>query len=127
MQLSPVDIFATVFAVLVLVKLVVVLIDAKAWMKYVADPIYKNPNIAMGVYLALLALAAYYLRPIISAAEFGSVLFIAAFLFGIAFLPYAKETLKFRDAIIAKGLGKAWFPVLLWALLAVAVLYGVYN
>lgn len=124
--MSPIDILATIFAVAVLVKLFVVVVNIRAWMKFV-EPVYKHPHITAAVYLVLLALAAYYARPFISAAEFGSVMFMAALLIGLGFLPYAKSVMHLREEVAREGLAKAWLAVGVWLLLALAILYGVFN
>ncbi|MCR4328377.1 MAG: hypothetical protein NUV53_02555 [Patescibacteria group bacterium] len=124
--MTPIDILAVVFSVIVLVKLAVVIINPGIWMKLV-DPIYRHTTVTTIVYVVLLAVAGYYVLPLVTAVQFGAIALIVMLIVGLGFIPYANVILKLRDEVIAKGIGKAWFSVLVWFALAIWVLVSAWK
>lgn len=114
---------AVVFALLSLVKITIVIINPRAWMKIVR-PIYKNPKIALVVFALLAVISGYYVLQNISLPETGAVMLFLFFLVGIGIIPYSETMLKLGDEVIAKGVKNAWFATIIWLVFALLLLYA---
>lgn len=124
--MTPLDIFATLFAVFVLVKLSIVAVKPKLWMDYVVTPLYKNTLITSAVYFVILALSIYYLYPYFLGSEFGAAAWVLIFLIGLGFIPYSEVVLRYREQVIRDGIKKAWFGAVVWAGLAIWILWSIW-
>ena len=120
MTFSIVEWFVLVFAILVLVKLVIVSFNPKTWLK-VAKSIYKNSAVLFVVELILAAILFYYLLMDLTIVQIFAAITLGALLTGMTFAIYHKETLDWGSKLL-KGktlLNRAWLPVLIWLALAI--------
>ncbi|MBI3074715.1 MAG: hypothetical protein HYY92_00680 [Parcubacteria group bacterium] len=124
--MTPLDFFATLFAAFVLVKLAIVLVKPKFWMDYVVIPLYKNALITSAVYFVILAFSVYYLYPYFLGSEFGAAAWVLIFLVGLGFVPYGEVVVRFREQMLRDGIKKAWFAALVWAGLALWILWSIW-
>ena len=124
--MTPLDFFATLFAAFVLVKLAIVLVKPKFWMDYIVIPLYKNALITSAVYFVILAFSIYYLYPYFLGSEFGAIAWVLIFLIGLGFVPYGEVVVRFREQMLRDGFKKAWFAALVWAGLAVWILWSIW-
>lgn len=108
---------ALILIVLALVKMLIILINAKLWMSFV-QKMYSNVLLLQLIFLILAAVVLYYLL----AAGIGIVPIMAVSLFvslliGVGIAPYAKgmfKLLKLREIWSSQ-----WFYVVLWLVLIV--------
>jgi hypothetical protein len=119
-------IIASVFAGMILLKLLALLVSPDKWMGLVAA-FLEHSTIVMGTYAVLIIIIGYYVLSSIDLIDLAVVMFLTSLLIGISIIPYSGVLLKAREEIIAVGLGKAWYAIVLWGALAGAVLHRVFS
>lgn len=126
--MNALELFAVIFAVLILVKLIVVLINPQVWMDKVVTPIYGNPTLFMIIFVILAVVVGYYLLPFVSVVEVGAVGLFIALLAGIGILPYSKSLLpKMKEEVIRMGVSRAWLSITIWLVISLWILYSVFS
>jgi hypothetical protein len=121
--MGPIETMATVFAVAIITKLIVVAIKPKLLFN-LQDSLAKGTKAAMVVYLTLAAWVGYYIFQYFSVVEVAAVMLFTSLLFGIAFIPHLKPFLKIRKEFIGRHvLSKNWLTLIIWIALALWVLY----
>ncbi len=119
MAFNAVEIIALVFAILVIVKLLVVSFSPGSWMG-LAKSLYKAPWILFVVELILAAIVFYYLQMELTIVQIVGGITLGALLTGMTFAIYGKETIAWGMKLLNKGLlKKAWLPILIWLAIAV--------
>ena len=119
-------IIASVFAGVILLKLLALLVSPDKWMGLVAA-FLEHSTIVMGTYAVLIIIIGYYVLSSIDLIDLAVVMFLTSLLIGISIIPYSGVLLKAREEILAVGLGKAWYAIVLWGAFAGAVLYRVFS
>ncbi len=122
--MTSIEVLATIFAVLVLVKLAFIRTNPKAWMNF-AQPILRNSVVALVVYLVLAAVVGYFIFSSMTIVQVGAVMLLTSLLMGVGLAPYSQLILKVGEEILTEGLGKAWLSMLIWTGISLWVLYGV--
>jgi len=128
MAYTPIEIIAVLFSLLVIIKLIVISINPKAWMDQVAKPIYKNP-VTSGTIMAVLAVVFfYYLLAELTVTQIYAAIAFMAMLTGVSFCHYSKEMLPWADKVIKKPFsGTMWLLILVWLVISVWVLLEVFG
>ena len=121
--MSSIEIMALVFAVLIVIKILVVSFSPKSWFNTVKK-IYKMPMFLVIVEAILAGIVFYYLLMELTIVQIASAVLLGALLTGLSFAAYAKETLEWGNKILkSKTLwDKAWLPLLIWLVFALWVL-----
>jgi hypothetical protein len=119
-------ILASIFALVVLWKLLIAITNPGLWMGAVEWLLGHN-LVLMATYLILLAITGYFVFSSLDLVDIAIVMFFTSILTGISLIPYSALLLRLREEIISLGVGRAWFAVLIWGALAVAVLYRVFS
>ncbi len=122
--MTSIEVLATIFAVLVLVKLAFIRTNPKAWMNF-AQPILRNSVVALLVYLVLAAVVGYFIFSSMTIVQVGAVMLFTSLLMGVSLAPYSQVILKVGHEILTEGVGKAWLSMLIWTGIPLWVLYGV--
>ena len=127
MAFTVVEWFVLAFAVLALVKLLVVSFNARAWLKIVR-PLYKSLIVLFIVELILAAILFYYLNQQLTIIQIFGGLTLGALLTGMTFAVYGKETLSWAQKLLNTKslLRKAWIPILIWLALAIWALVSLF-
>ncbi len=126
--MTALEIIATIFAIFVLVKMVVVLIDPQIWMKKVAEPLLGNPRLATTVYGVLAIVVGYYVLTRLYIVDVAAVMLFTALVMGVGMMPYSKALLKIAEEMSATRsdlLRNAWLPIVIWTVIALWVLTSV--
>lgn len=126
--MTALEIIATIFAIFVLVKMVVVLIDPQIWMKRVAEPLLGNPRLATAVYAVLAIVVGYYVFASLHIVDVAAVMLFTALVMGVGMMPYSKALLKLAGEMSATRsdlLRNAWLPIVIWTVIALWVLTSV--
>ena len=125
--MTPIEILATIFAIFVLVKLLIVTINPKLWMK-IAEAILGNYTFTTIVYLLLAVIVGYYIFASLNIVQVAAVMLFTSLLMGLGFVPYseiilktAKERLGTRSDLFREG----WLSIVIWLGISVWVLYTV--
>ncbi len=122
--MTSIEVLATIFAVLVLVKLVFIRTNLKAWMNF-AQTILRNSVAALLVYLVLAAVVGYFIFSSMTIVQVGAVMLFTSLLMGVGLAPYSQVILKVGEEMLTEGMGKAWLSMLIWLCISLWVLYGV--
>ncbi len=126
--MTALEIIATIFALFVLVKMVVVLIDPQIWMKKVDEPLLGNPRLATTVYGVLAIVVGYYVLTRLYIVDVAAVMLFTALVMGVGMMPYSKALLKIAEEMSATRsdlLRNAWLPIVIWTVIALWVLTSV--
>lgn len=126
--MTALEIIATIFATLILVKLVVVLMDPRVWIDKVAKPLLGNPPMATAVYAILAVVVGYYVFATLNIVDVAAVMAFTALVMGVGMIPYAKTLLKAAEEMSGTRsdlLRNAWLPILVWGGIALWVLASV--
>jgi len=125
--MTPVKIIALCFIVFALVKLLVICIDPASW-KSVIKTIYAKPVYTIGLSLiAALGILTFLLQEMTIVQIFASMTFMMALMM-VQFAALGNEIVElsdrfFNDRNIIK---KMWFPLSIWIILMVWVLYEIF-
>ncbi len=126
--MTALEIIATIFAIFVLVKMVVVLIDPQIWMKKVAEPLLGNPRLTTAVYAVLAIVVGYYVFASLHIVDVAAVMLFTALVMGVGMMPYSKALLRIAEEMSATRsdlLRNAWLPIVIWTVIALWVLTSV--
>jgi len=122
------EILALILIVLLIVKISFLLVKPKAWLS-VVKVIYAKPIVTVIVeailaYIALTSLISLGM----TYTEFFAVALLVTLLMGMSFAVYSKEMIELGKKMLKdkKFWKKAWFPVLIWVILAVLALNEMY-
>ncbi len=118
-------ILAGVFAALVLIKLTFLLISPEQWLG-ATQPFLGHYAVVVGVYLVLLVITGYFIFTRLDLIDVAVVMLFTSVLMGLSLIPYLASIPKLTETIVSVGLAKAWPASLIWAAIAVAVLYRIF-
>ncbi|MGA7577331.1 MAG: hypothetical protein ACLQUW_07050 [Desulfobaccales bacterium] len=119
-------ILASIFALIILLKLVFVLAAPQQWMGFAAG-LLGHQVLATVIYLILIGITGYYIFSTLDLIDIALVMFLTSMLVGLAFIPYATQFISLNKQIVASGMGKAWLAMVIWLALAVATLIRVFS
>ncbi len=122
--MGAIEIFAWIFAVAVLIKLSVVLVNPKLWLSKVAEPALKNVKVLKMVYLVLTLVVGYFLFQSMTVVQVSAVFLFVSGILGLSMLPYHKHLLKAAKDIKKNGIKDAWLPIVLFLALALWTVYA---
>jgi len=118
-------ILAVIFAALTLIKLAFLLISPELWLG-VTQTFLGHYTLLIAIYLVLLVITGYVVFTRIDLIDVAVVMLFTSVLLGLSLLPFLASIPQFREAIVNVGLAKFWSPLIIWAAIAVAVLYRVF-
>jgi len=122
MVFTPIEWMALILIVVSAIKLVVVLVNPKAWYDSVAKKVWASPNLMMVVSLVLAAVVLYYLLlgGITIVEILAVMLFLSLFIAAGAAI-YKKEILGLAQKLLKDKsmIKKSWLYIILWAVLIV--------
>jgi hypothetical protein len=119
-------ILAGVFAALILVKITFVLTNPGKWLAF-TQVLLDHYALMLGLYLALLVLTGYFVFASLDLIDVAVVMLFTAILMGLSLVPYLAALPQLREEIATQGFTKAWPALIIWAALAVAVLYRLFT
>ena len=122
---SVIDVMALVVAIVAIVKLLVLVIKPRAWLK-VVKPVYKYPILLGFISLVLAAFSLLYLLDELTIVQIFAVILFVIFLAGVTLASYAKEMVALGEKLLRdrKVVDRAWVSVIIWLLLAIWALYS---
>jgi hypothetical protein len=119
-------VWAALFALLVLVKLVMLVVARDYWLG-LAEKLVRPGNRVALIYGAAAAVVGLPVLLQVSIIEIGAVMLWTSLLMGLSLAPYGEMVLKWRDEITRVGLAKIWWVLAIWAGLAVWMLVAVFG
>ncbi len=121
---SIIDLMALIVAAVAIVKLLVLVIKPRAWLRIV-KPIYKYPILLGFISLILACFSLLYLLDELTIVQIFAVILFIAFLAGVTLASYAKELVAFGEKLLKdrKVVDRAWVSIIIWLLLCIWALY----
>lgn len=127
MGLSPVEILAVVFAVAVLLKVLIFAIKPSYLIRKARLIIQKKDSVTfMAGHLVIFLVVGYFVLQELAITQIAAVMFLTVILVGMTLRVYPRTLLKVINDIANIGPERAWLPLLIWALIAVVVLYTIF-
>jgi hypothetical protein len=123
--MSGKKILAGIFATLILLKLAFLLISPGQWLE-ATQAFLGHYNLITGVYLALLVITGYFVFTSLDLIDVAVVMLFTGVLLGLSLIPYLASVPQIPEAIMNVGFAKAWPAWIIWAAVAVAVLYRIF-
>ena len=127
--MSPIEILALIFSILILVKILAAFINPKSNLK-LAEMMLEGTGVLRVIYLVLLAVVGYYLLWELTIIQISAVMLFALILVALVFIPYHKHALEIgRDLVKSrkKMLKHNWLQMLIWAAIAVWTLVAIFT
>ena len=118
-------ILAGVFAALALIKLAFLLISPESWLG-ATQAFLGHYTLMIAIYLVLLVITGYFVFTRIDLIDVAVVMLFTSVLLGLSLIPYLATMPKFPEAIMSVGLAKFWPGLIIWAVIAVAVLHRIF-
>jgi hypothetical protein len=118
-------IIAVIFAAVILIKLGFLLISPEIWLG-ATQGFLGHYSAMIGVYLVLLVITGYYVFTSLDLIDVAVVMLFTGILMGLSLIPYVASVPQLPQAIVSVGIAKVWPAWILWAAIAVAVLYRVF-
>ena len=118
-------ILAGLFAALTLIKLAFLLISPEQWLG-ATQAFLGHYALMIAIYLVLLVITGYVVFTRIDLIDVAVVMLFTSVLVGLSLIPYLALIPQLREAIVSVGFGKAWPALIIWAVIAVAVLYRLF-
>ncbi len=116
--MTPIEILALLFAVLILVKMTFITFAPKKWMKF-ADKVLKKAHIFTWVYLFAAILIGFYIFQVFTIVDVAAIAMLIALLYGVTLMPYAEELYKVAHKKLNKNIWKEyWLQLAIWIVLA---------
>ena len=119
-------ILAGIFAVLILVKLGVWLINPAGWLA-LGRLFMEHHVVVTGIYLVLIAITGGFIFSSLNLIDLALVMFFTSLLTGLTLMPYSTQVGQLGEAVAAVGIGKAWLGLVIWGAVAVAVFSKVFS
>jgi hypothetical protein len=119
-------ILAVIFAAVILIKLAFLLLSPESWLG-ATQGFLGHYNVIVGVYLVLLIITGYFIFTSLDLIDVAVVMLFTGILMGLSLIPYLASVPQLPEAIVKAGVARVWPAWLLWAAIAVAVLYRVFG
>jgi hypothetical protein len=118
-------ILAVIFAAAILIKLAFLLISPEHWLG-AAQAFLGHETLMIAIYLVVLVITGYVVFTRIDLIDVAVVMLFTSALLGLSLLPYLASVPQLPAAIVRVGFARVWPAWILWAAIAVAVLYRIF-
>ena len=119
-------ILAVIFAAAILIKLAFLLISPEGWLG-ATQGFLGHYDAIMIIYLVLLVITGYFVFTSLDLIDVAVVMLFTSILLGLSLIPYVASVPQLPAAIVSVGIAKTWPAWILWAAIAVAVLYRIFG
>ena len=124
--MTPIEIIAAIFAIVGLIKIIVILINKKNWLP-VTKAVYGNSGTSSIIFFILAIIVFYYLIQAFTIVEIVAVVAFISLIMGLAFLQTSKDVLSMANkALNKKFTGWMWIIIIIWLILLVWTLYTLF-
>lgn len=127
--MTAIEILATILAVTILVKLTMIMINPKAWLK-LAERMLKMRAEITALYAVLAVIIGYFIFASLSIVQVAAVMLFTSILIGLSMFQYSDaimEIVKQTPTTGAEMFHKNWLIMIIWASIAVWTLYAVFT
>jgi hypothetical protein len=126
MPLTPIEWIVTIFAVLGLIKIIVILVNKEGWWPVVKGA-WSRPGLTGAVSLILAAIVLWYLLQELTIVQILAAMAFTALLMVFAFIQYSDELLALAKKILKKKFsGWLWLYIVIWVVLLLWALYEIF-
>ena len=127
MALTPVEIIAAILAIAIVIKLIFIIFNKKAWYENVAKPIYGNTSRSAFIFVILAIIIFYYIIQELSIVQIFAVIGFSSLLTGLGFVQFSKElTPLIKKAYSQKITGWMWLLSIVFLVLSLWVLSEIF-
>ncbi len=127
MPYTPIEIIAAIFATLVIIKMIFIIFNKKAWYENVVKTVYNGSGSNSLLLLIIALVLFYYLIKELSIVHIFAVMAFSGVLFGFALSNYSKEFLPMLRKVYGKDLNTIqWGFIIIFLVLALLVLKTVF-
>jgi hypothetical protein len=127
MGLSAFEIIALILVIVFVIKMIVLFIKPKAWIKFV-EKLYINKNAFTAIILILAAFVLSYLIRELSIVDIFAVTVFVCLLIAAGFAQYKDDLFEFAHKIMRrkKAIKKSWLIIVIWFVLSAWVIWQVF-
>lgn len=119
MQFTTIEIFALIFLSVASIKLLVLIIEPKAWVKVVRK-VWKNSFLTGLVCFLFAGMILFYLLEEMTIIQIFAVMLFVALLAGTGIAVYSRDIVGFALKIMNKStIKKSWFYIIIWIILII--------
>jgi hypothetical protein len=125
--MTSLEILATIFAVLILFKLVMIMVNPKAWLG-VAEKLLRLRAEITALYAVLALIIGYFIFSSLSIVQVAAVMLFTSIIIGLGIFQYsaiAMEMVKHTLTTRAEIFRRNWLIIIIWTGFAVWTLYAV--
>jgi hypothetical protein len=126
MVFSTIEWFALVLAVLTIVKLLVISINAKSWMSF-SKSLFVKPWLATTVSLVLALVVLYYLLAELTIVQIFATMLFLSLLMTASLAHFYKDLHKTVNKNIKGKIKDMWLSIIIWMILSVWVLFSLFT
>ena len=126
MVYSTIEWFALFLAVFVLIKLIVISINPKSWMRF-SKSLFVKPWLTATVSLVLALVVLYYLLVEITIVQIFAVMLFLSLLIMAGMVHFTKDLHKIAGKNIEEKIKGSWLTIIIWFLLSIWVLFSLFT
>jgi hypothetical protein len=124
--MTPIEIIALIFAIVVLIKMLMLFVAADKWMDF-AEKLAEKKNLMKIIYILLAALVGYYVLSAVNIVTAFAVIVFGSLLYGISLMPHMDHFVKLHQRMKPGQMLKThWLSFVIWIALSVYVLYTLF-
>lgn len=127
--MTPLEIMAFMVAIFAAIKLIVVLINPKLWMNYIAKKFWGNTQLAIILSLMISIISLRFLLKELTIIHIFAVMLFTMFMIAIGFAPYSKDMLTLIENKMRKEKNiwkRSWLAIIIWIILLIWVTYALF-
>lgn len=123
--MNATEIIALIFAILVLVKAVLVPLVNPKWMINLVKKLFSSSVILSGLFTVLAVVLGYFLLQEMTIVQLMAAALFGMSLFGLIIAAYPKGYLKLAE-VVMKNVKRSWYVFVIFVVLALWVLYTLF-
>jgi len=123
--MTPVEILSVIFAILILIRALLLLVSPKIALKR-AEFFLNKPALLMVIYIIFIVVIGYFVISALGIVNTFAALVLGASLIGLILVIDPKAAMKFSKAMV-KNRKKLLSVMVIWVVLAIWVLYAVFG
>lgn|SRR3989344_7722472 len=120
--MTPVEIMALAVIVLSIIKLIVILINPRAWIRGVGGKLYTSSVATVTICFILATIGLYYLLQEITIIQFFAAILVVWLIMVIAVAPFGKIFLSGAESVYSNKKAvwkKSWLSIIIWLALLI--------
>ncbi len=127
--MTALEVLATIFAVLILVKLLMIMVNPKAWLG-LAEGMFKMRAEITALYAVLAVVIGYFVFTSLSVVQVAAVMLFTSILIALGMFQYSTAILEIMRRTPTTGpeiFRKNWLTIIIWMTISIWTLYVVFT